>query len=444
MCDAARMSETPTRTTTSSAEARVAAHITRRRLNALSQTHPAIAAYWHPTKNGSLTPHDVTAKSKEPAWWTWPDGHEDQISIAHVSQLELHGKPWPCTICRYAHIRYTSYPPNTPVAEIPELVAAWIDDTPYGGMTLAEADLWYYNLQCPQGHKPKLHPSTFLGGCPHCRAVASKPTSPTVASAHPEMASQWHPTLNKLRPEHATERSKRKVWWLADCCGYEWEMSPRDRYRPPGPEEAAPGGRLAYRCPQCQTILGSLAFTDPDLAASWHPNNSLTASQVRPHSQRVMRWMCTADPEHVWDMSVAARSAGTACPFCSTAGTSLPEKALTAALCALGLDASPGTVERTIPGAAWRVDARATVSNRRLVVEFDGSYWHRNKVMTDEIKTHDLLASGHHVARVRCRPLPFLGIDHPHLLQLDFVEGGDDVTVTAAAIWAWINTAEPK
>ena len=31
--------------------------------------HPALAAQWHPTKNGALTPRDVTAGSMRRVWW---------------------------------------------------------------------------------------------------------------------------------------------------------------------------------------------------------------------------------------------------------------------------------------------------------------------------------------------------------------------------------------
>lgn len=404
----------------------------------LAQTHPAIAAYWHPIKNGTLTPSDVTAKQRKLVWWKWPDGHEDTMSVDDAAAQELRGGPWACVPCRHVNIQSVRYPDGTLIAEIPELVAAWIDEEPYDGKTLGDFSFHYLKLQCPQGHQPKLHPSTFLQGCPHCRGAATKVSSPTVASAHPEMASQWHPTRNTRRADEAPERSKRAVWWVADCCGHEWQMSPRDRYRPPRREDDAPGGQLAYRCPRCQTILGSLGFTDPDLAATWHPDNGLTPFQVRPFAGYVALWQCPVEPAHQWRAAVSARSSGTGCPECSTAGTSRPEKELTAALCELGADAAPGKVARTIEGAAWRVDALATVGGRRLVVEFDGSYWHRDKAALDEAKTRDLLASGHHVVRVRCHPLPPLDVDHPRLLQLDFQEGRHDVMVTAAAIWRWL------
>ena len=37
--------------------------------NDLATTHPEVAAQWHPTKNGNLTPEMVTAGSNQLAWW---------------------------------------------------------------------------------------------------------------------------------------------------------------------------------------------------------------------------------------------------------------------------------------------------------------------------------------------------------------------------------------
>ncbi len=44
--------------------------------DSLSVRSPAIAAQWHPTLNGSLTPHDVPANTKRSVWWICEKGHE--------------------------------------------------------------------------------------------------------------------------------------------------------------------------------------------------------------------------------------------------------------------------------------------------------------------------------------------------------------------------------
>ena len=44
--------------------------------NCLATVNPELVRQWHPTKNGSLTPHDVTSGSGKKAWWICNENHE--------------------------------------------------------------------------------------------------------------------------------------------------------------------------------------------------------------------------------------------------------------------------------------------------------------------------------------------------------------------------------
>ena len=44
--------------------------------NDLATAFPEIAAQWHPTKNGALTPEQVTPNSNRKVWWRYGKGHE--------------------------------------------------------------------------------------------------------------------------------------------------------------------------------------------------------------------------------------------------------------------------------------------------------------------------------------------------------------------------------
>jgi hypothetical protein len=44
--------------------------------NRLSIVCPDVAAQWHPTKNGDLTPYDVAVSSNKKVWWLCKNGHE--------------------------------------------------------------------------------------------------------------------------------------------------------------------------------------------------------------------------------------------------------------------------------------------------------------------------------------------------------------------------------
>eukprot|EP00128_Syssomonas_multiformis_P009377 Colp12_sorted_trinity150504_noHs@10740 len=44
--------------------------------NSLLAKHPAVAAEWHPAKNGDLTPDDESHCSQTKVWWQCKEGHE--------------------------------------------------------------------------------------------------------------------------------------------------------------------------------------------------------------------------------------------------------------------------------------------------------------------------------------------------------------------------------
>lgn len=49
--------------------------------NDLATVNPKLAAEWHPTKNGELTPQAVTSGSNKKVWWLCAKGHEWQAQI---------------------------------------------------------------------------------------------------------------------------------------------------------------------------------------------------------------------------------------------------------------------------------------------------------------------------------------------------------------------------
>ena len=62
----------------------------------LAETHSDIAAEWHPTKNGDLTPADLTAGTHKKVWWICPKGPDHEWSASIVSRTNLKTG---CPIC---------------------------------------------------------------------------------------------------------------------------------------------------------------------------------------------------------------------------------------------------------------------------------------------------------------------------------------------------------
>lgn len=71
--------------------------------NDLATTHPALAAEWHPFKNGSLKPTDIVAGSAKKVWWRCPKGHDYQAKV-YARSVAHNG----CAKCKVGN--QTSFP----------------------------------------------------------------------------------------------------------------------------------------------------------------------------------------------------------------------------------------------------------------------------------------------------------------------------------------------
>ena len=63
--------------------------------------------------------------------------------------------------------------------------------------------------------------------------------------------------------------------------------------------------------------VNDLATINPSLAAQWNykKNDKLTPKDVTAHNNRKVWWIC--DFGHEWNATIASRSDGHGCPFCS-------------------------------------------------------------------------------------------------------------------------------
>jgi hypothetical protein len=84
--------------------------------NSLGTRFPRIAGQWHPTKNGALTPADVTPGTNRKVWWQCVTGHSWQATCANRT-TQGRGCPY-CSVRRRRvatrrrtreHVRLPSY-----------------------------------------------------------------------------------------------------------------------------------------------------------------------------------------------------------------------------------------------------------------------------------------------------------------------------------------------
>jgi ssDNA-binding Zn-finger/Zn-ribbon topoisomerase 1 len=410
-----------------------------RRKELLKDSGPPVLAWWDHERNDTATWETVTVRARREAHWRCPDCDlrftariDDMVTVRECPDCEpRHRAERQAELDRYKDLT---------IADVPELLAAWADDAdPSRVMVVGGPQL--QRFRCSEGHHPRLTPYSFLrSGCPSCRGNATRTArldavaaDPAAHGLNPEIASQWHPTKNaRIRLETISPGSRRLLWWREPSCGHEWQQTPADREK---------GQRL--RCPQCRTILDSLGYHYPELAAEWSPANPLSAWQVRPSGQTAFTpvWVCANQPGHTWQATLSSRAAGSGCPECREAGKSRVELAHHAAAQRLFGNAASGRAVRSeafARRARWLVDIVIELpSGEQVAVEYDGAYWHADKVAVDTEKSTDLLAAGFWVARLREHPLPPLPVVHDRYREFVVHSSAPDAEATMAQVHQW-------
>ena len=296
--------------------------------NDLQTVNPALAAEWHPTKNGELLPSMVTAHSRKTVWWLGKCGHEWPAKID--SRAKGRG-------CRYCSGQFVLKGFNDLATKVPNLLDEWdiisnLPLTPESVSPGSHKKVWWICKEC--GYKwPAEIKSRVIGeGCPQCGRKAMGKTfrkniieagAKTLADEHPELVQEWHPTRNMpFTPSDYTSHSNAKVVWLCNTCGYEWEATINNRV----------GGGSG--CPVCagkviKSGYNDLATLNPILAEEWHPtkNLPLTPQTVGSSSNKNVWWICRFG--HVYRCRIIDRKKGVGCSECSKRfQTSLAEQTI--------------------------------------------------------------------------------------------------------------------
>lgn len=277
--------------------------------NDLKTKYPAVAVQWHPSKNGTLTPDQVTAFNNTSVWWRCEKGHEWKAQI----MARTHNAAG-CPVCANKAI----LPGYNDLATLnPELAAQW-HPTKNGNLTPHQIGLgcqkrvWWC---CEKDHEWRaIVYSRAKGdaGCPFCANKIVIPGENDLTSFYPDIAAQWHPSKNgTLTPDQVHSQSNKYIWWRCEK-GHEWK--------------AAINGRTQKHtgCPYCtgrKVLAGfnDLATVDPQIAEQWHPtlNGALTPEMVTKGSHKKVWWECQLG--HVWQAVVYSRTGPTrsGCPVCA-------------------------------------------------------------------------------------------------------------------------------
>ncbi len=173
----------------------------------LAARYPALAARWHPTKNGRQTPQQVLPKSSKKAWWRCPKEPRHiflaavcAVVVAHASGTT--GCPW----CAGKKVD-----PWRSLASLAPRVAREWHPSENGSLTARDVSttsgrrVAWLCRNCSHVWRASVDHRARRGhGCPACAGkVATAATS--LAGRFSALAAEWHPTKNgELTPRDVT------------------------------------------------------------------------------------------------------------------------------------------------------------------------------------------------------------------------------------------------
>ncbi|MFJ4174708.1 zinc-ribbon domain-containing protein [Microbacterium sp. NPDC089696] len=185
----------------------------------LATVAPDVAAMWHETLNGDLTPWDVFPGSMAKAWWKCPNGCDYDGAI--VKRVEGVG-------CRYCSNRAVSER-NCMRVTRPDLAAEfhpWKNNerTPDNVVAGTAHKLWW--LCIPHGHDWEVSGGNRVRqgtGCPYCSGKKVWVGFNDMATTRPDMAADFSRTRNgDLTPQNVVAGTGKRLWWECQTCGHEW------------------------------------------------------------------------------------------------------------------------------------------------------------------------------------------------------------------------------
>lgn len=337
----------------------------KRGFNDLLTTNPSVAASWHPSRNGDLSPEDITVSAGRKVWWQCESGHDWQSIVANRS------KGIGCPVCAGKQVVRGK---TDLLTARPEVAEEW--DYEKNGSLTPDAvhphsglQVWWVGTACGHSWKARISfRSSKSTKCPYCVGKRVLPGFNDLGSTMPMVAEQWDDCRNgALKANEVTAGSNKTVWWICDR-SHSWSAAVVTRSRGVG-------------CPYCAGFYvipgeNDLQTLNPGVASEWHPKNngSITPKDVKIKSSKRVWWACGNG--HEWQAAVSDRTGyETGCPVCSGGlpwskaekevlefvKESFPQFQI------LGNYRDPGL-------GLFELDI--FVQDVRIGIEFNGEYWH--------------------------------------------------------------------
>lgn len=181
------------------------------------------------------------------------------------------------------------------------------DLTPLDVAYASNKRVWW---KCKKGHEwfTTINHRSAGGNCPYCAGKKACKDN-CLATVNLKLAKEWNCDKNgELTPYDVVGHSDKKVWWKCKK-GHEWRAKISNRSH-------------GKNCPYCGNkkvnMENCFATKKSKLIEEWHKtkNGELTPYTVTCGTPKKVWWQCKKG--HEWIDSVAHRSDGRGCPYCSS------------------------------------------------------------------------------------------------------------------------------
>lgn len=232
--------------------------------------------------------------------------------------------------------------------------------------------------------------------CPICLGRQIIPGYNSLLAKYPEVvANEWDYSKNTVDPDTIPPHTNKKYWWKCSN-GHSYEAKPNNKINDNG-------GNCPYCSHQKLCVENSLWNKFPEISQEWdfEANYPLTPKDVAAYSNKKVGWICKICG-HKWVATIDNRTNGKGCPLCSKGKhTSFPEQAIYHYVKKLFPDAQSG---RKVFG--YEIDV--FIPSLNIGIEYDGEYYHRNRIKQDIKKNKTLHSKGIKLIRIREAGCPSL------------------------------------
>ena len=369
--------------------------------NDFASNFPELLKEWDYEKNDKLGifPDKIAKASRKIVYWKCVNNHEWKTRISE--RYSGYG-------CKECHMNSYYSNGNDFLSNNPELMKEW-DYDKNNNMNIfpdkvTKKSEKIVHWKCEFSHEWTMSIYSRVknndNNCPLCSKDLIIGVNDLITQ-HNDVLNYWDYEQNNKRgiiPDHLTKNSRIKVYWKCQD-GHSSYLSPYQKIVK---------NTSCHYCSKHKYHNGNdFATNHPELLKEWDykRNNQigLKPDKVSRGSEKKAYWI--GECKHTWKAKIVSRTyKESGCPQCCNQESKI-EKTIKNKL-----KLRSGNI-RTIKNCYTNSNlAKCDIVDNahKIIIEYDGYYWHKDKMMMDAKKTTALIHTGYKVIRIREKGLPSL------------------------------------